>query len=223
MNPVSRIRETQIREPRLLDSRTPGVVFQMTGSIRWEPHRTAHLDVEAVVRDAVFNRAQAFASERYADDVRGTEDAINADLGIRRCESSPFYSGLVATVTLKVSEQGIRHSLEYRNSVAQIQRLHFLKRELYSDPSMLLLDYLDRNPGELADPPDIARFQRLALRISNGDRWWCRILDILDRLSSEVSDKTGNFYVMKILFGALQEAAPDLFAEYQEKVATSDG
>jgi hypothetical protein len=223
MNPVSRIRETQIREPRLLDSRTPGVVFEMTGSIRWEPCRTSHLDAEAAVRDAVFNRAQAIASERYADDVRGAEDAINADLGAYRRERGLFYSGIAATIALRVSQQGIKSSLEYRNSLAQIERLHFLKRELYSDPSMLLLDYLDRNPEELANSPDIARFQQLALRISNGDRWWCRILDVLDKLSSEVSDKAGNYFTMQILFRALQEAAPDLFAEYQEKLATSDG
>lgn len=108
------------------------------------------------------------------------------------------------------------HSREYRDSVAQVERLRFLKRELYSDPSMLLLDYLDKNPSRLTDPPDLARFQHLALKVSNGERWWCWVLDVLDKLSSEVSDKDGNLWVMNVLVRALKQGAPDLFHEFQQ-------
>lgn len=213
MNLLTRTRETQFREPRLLESRTPGVAFEMTGSAWWKPCRTSHPAVETVVRETVFRRAQAIASDRYADDLRGAQDAINANLGTRCHKRSHLYSRLTAQVTLRLSNRGMSRSLEYRESVARVERLRFLKNELYSDPSMLLLDHLDRNPGKLTDPPDPASFQRLALMVSNSDQWWCRILHVLDRLSSEISDKNGNFYAMSVLFTALQEAAPDLFNE----------
>jgi hypothetical protein len=213
MNLLTRTRETQFRESRMLESRTPGVAFEMTGSAWWKPRRASHPDVETVIRETVFRRAQAIASDRYADDLHGAQDAINADLGARRHKRSPYYSRLTAQVTLRLSNRAMSRSLEYRESVARVERLRFLKNELYSDPSMLLLDHLDRNPGKLADPPDPASFQRLALMVSKSDQWWCRILNVLDRLSSEVSDEDGNFYTMNVLFAALQEAAPDLFNE----------
>jgi hypothetical protein len=82
---------------------------------------------------------------------------------------------------------------------------------------MLLLDYIDGNPGKLAELPDLADFQRLALKISGGDRWWSQVLDVLERLSSEVSDEKGNLWAMTVLLGALKEAAPDLFRTPQKE------
>jgi hypothetical protein len=217
MNLLTRTRETHFSEPRILESRTPGVAFEMTGSAWWKPRRTEHSAVETVVREAVFRQAQEIASKRYADDVYGAQDAINADLAAPHEERSPYYSRLTAKVTLRLSSQAINKSLEYRDCVARVERLRFLKDELYSDPSMLLLDYLDRNPEKLSDLPNPARFQRLALMVAKNDQWWHRILHVLDRLSSEVSDRDGNFYAMNVLFTALQEAAPDLFNEHREQ------
>jgi hypothetical protein len=223
MNLLRRTHETELREPRLLDSRTPGVAFEMTGSIQWKPRRASHLDIEAVVCDAVFCRAQAIAIKRYADDIRGAQDAINAELGYNRHERTSCYSRLIATVTLRLNKRDMANSLEYRNSVAQIERLRFLRKQLYSDPSMLLLDYLDKNPEKLVEPPDLAKYQQLALRISSGERWWCQVLEVLDKLSSKVSDQDGNSYVLKVFFASLKEAAPDLFDQHQlEKPAAHD-
>jgi hypothetical protein len=203
----------------------PRVVTKLypSGSAWWKPRRTAHSDVETVVREAVFRQAQAIASKRYADDVYGTQDAINADLGGQHHEPSPYYSRLTGKVTLRLSNQGMNRSLQYRDCVARVERLRFLKDELYSDPSMLFLDHLDRNPEKLSDLPNPADFQRLALMVAKGDQWWYRILHVLDRLSSEVSDKDGNFYAMNVLFTALQEAAPDLFKEHREQHNAGSG
>jgi hypothetical protein len=176
-----------------------------------------HSASDTVVRDAVFRQAQAIASKRYADDVYGVQDSINANLGTQLHERSPYYSRLTAKVALRLSDQGMNRSLEYRDCVARVERLRFLKDQLYSDPSMLLLDHLDRNPEKLSDLPNPAGFQRIALMVAKNDQWWSRILHALDRLSSEVSDRDGNFYAMNVLFAALQEAAPDLFSEYREK------
>ena len=133
------------------------------------------------------------AADRYADDIRGAEDAINANLVASCNKQTAYFSALMATITLGLSEQDIANSREYRDSFARVERLRFLKRELYSDPSMLLLDYLDKNPGELAEPPDLARFQQLALKVSNGERWWCRILDVLDKLPRRCQTRKGTF------------------------------
>jgi hypothetical protein len=210
--------ETHFPEVRLLESRTPGVPFRMNGSVRWMSGKASHPRLEALVRDVTTSRAQAIAVRRYADDVYGAEDAINADLGSGNVEDTLYYSGLTAIVALDVPDQeDMANSRNYRDSLARVERLRFLKDQLYSDPSMLLLDYIDRNPGKLDEVPDLAGFQRLALKISGGERWWCQVLDVLERLSSEVSDERGNLWAMTLLLGALKEAAPDLFSNVQKE------
>lgn len=215
MNLLRRKRETQFREPRLLESRTPGVAFEMRGSVRWKARRTQHPDIEALIRNTVVQRAQLIAREWYADDICGAQDAINTDLGAISKYSTPFYTRLTATVTLQLSGQSEADALKFRHSISHVERLHFLKEQLYSDPAMLLLDYLDRHPEEAAEPPDIARFQQLAMKVSNGERWWCRLLDALDKLSSNISDKDGSLFVMNMLIRTLKETAPDLIKQHQ--------
>ena len=64
--------------------------FQMSGSAWWKPRRTRHPDIQTAVLDAVFHQAQDIAITRYADDFRGTQDAINANLGaIQRSRDTP--------------------------------------------------------------------------------------------------------------------------------------
>lgn len=43
------------------------------------------------------------------------------------------------------------------------------------------------------------------------------MLDVLERLSSEVSDEKGNLWAMTVLLGALKDAAPDLFSNPQKE------
>lgn len=222
MNLLRRTRETRIHKPRLLDSRTPGVAFEMTGSALWRARRTRHPDIEAVVGTAVVERARAVAIKRDADDVHGAQDAINDDLGVS--SSTHYYSDLRATVLLRISDQAKADALQYRRSIAHIERLRFLKEQLFGDPAMLMLDYLDKNPGKAADLPDLAHFQKLALKVTNGERWWCRVLDALDRLSSEVSDESGNLYLINVMFAALQDKAPELFSQHStQNQATHNG
>ncbi len=210
--------ETHFSEVRILESRTPGVPFRMSGSVRWIPGKLSHPSPEAFVRNVVTSKAQTVAIRRYADDVHGAEDAINADLGSGNIKDTVYFSGLIATITLGHPDQeDMANSRKYRDSLARVERLRFLKGQLYNDPSMLLLDYIDRNPGKLAEFPDLAGFQRLALKISGGERWWSQVLDVLERLSSEVSDEKGNLWAMTVLLGALKDAAPDLFSNPQKE------
>jgi hypothetical protein len=222
MNLLRRRHETHFREPRLLDSRTPGVAFEMTGSTWWKARRTRHPDIEAIVRDAVVERARIVAIKHDADDLHGAQDAINTDLG--PLSRTRHYSDLRATVVLRITDQARADALQYRHSIAHIERLRFLKQQLYSDPAMLMLDYLDKNPGKTADPPDLAQFEKLALKITNGERWWCWVIDALDRLSAKVSDEHGNLYLIEMMFAALQDKAPDLFNQHSaQNQATYDG
>jgi hypothetical protein len=222
MKPLRRTRETRFHEPRLIDSRTPGVAFEMTGSAWWKARRTRHTDIETIVREAVAERARAIAVKHYADNIHGAQDAINAHLGAT--SRTRYYSDLRAAVILRVSDSAKADAMQYRHSIAHIERLRFLKEQLYSDPAMLMLDYLDKNPGKIADLPDLAHFQQLALKITNGERWWCRVLEALDRLSAEVSDEHGNLYLINVLFAALQDKAPDLFNQHSpQNQATHNG
>jgi len=199
----------------------------MSGSAWWKPGRTRHPDIQAAVLDAVFHQAQDIAITRYADDFRGTQDAINANLGaIQRSRDTPFYSALTAKVTLTLSNEGASDALAYRHSVAYVKRLRFLREQLYSDPVMLMLDHLEKNPGKADDElPDMAHFQRLAMKVSNGERWWCRILDAMDRLAPDTTDKNGNLLAMDVLIRVLKDAAPDHFKwqEEEEEQATPPG
>jgi len=185
----------------------------MTGTVHWKFRWRRHPQAEAGVRDTIVQRAQDIAITRYADDIHGAQDAINADLCANPPPKTRRYSSLTATITLQLNDQAKADAQKYRHSLAHIKRLCFLKEQLYSDPAMLLLDYLDNNPGKAAQPPDLAQYQKLALKVRDGERWWCRILDVLDRLSSDVADQDGNFYAMKVLFAALKDAAPDLFSQ----------
>jgi hypothetical protein len=213
MNLLRRMRETRFPEPCLLESRTPGVVFQMTGSMRWKERRGRHSNIEAVVRSAVARQAQAIAIKQYADDIHNAEDAINADLAKSHRCNTRFYSNLTANVTLRLNQQARTNAMEYRHSVAHIERLRFLRKQLYSDPAMLLIDYLEKHP-EQQEPPDIARFQRLAVNVTMGDRWWSRVLDALEKLSSNVHEQDGNLFVMDVLIRTLKAAAPELFEHH---------
>jgi hypothetical protein len=208
---------------RLLKSLTPGVPFRMTGSARWVPGKVSHPAIEALVRNVVVSQAQAIAVKRHADDVSGTEDAINSDLGSGLIEDTPYYSALTATVVLdRPTQDEMANSHEYRDSLARVERLRFLRSQLYGDPSMLLLDYIDRNPDKLDELPDLASFQLLALEVSNGERWWLRVLHVLERLSAEVSDEKGNLWAMNVLLGALKEELPDLFSQSEGESAAND-
>ena len=226
MNPLRRTRETHFSETRLLESRTPGVPFQMSGSAWWKRRRIRYPDVQAAVLDAVCHEAQDIAITRYADDFRGAQDAINANLGvIQRSRNTHFYSALTAKVTLTLSNEAAADALAYRHSVAYVKRLRFLREQLYSDPAMLMLDHLEKNPGKADDElPDMAHFQRLAMKISNGERWWCRILDAMDRLAPHTTDQNGNLLAMDVLIRVLKEAAPDYFKwQEEEEQATPPG
>ena len=181
MNLLRRTHEIHFREPRLINSRTPGVAFEMTGSVWWKARRTQHPDIEAVVRDTVAERARAVAIKHDADNLHGAQDAINANLGT--IPRTRHYSELRATVILRISDSAKADALQYRHSIAYVERLRWLKEQLYSDPTMLMLDYLDKNPGKTADLPELAHFQQLALKVTNGEKWWCRVLEALKRSS----------------------------------------
>lgn len=207
---------TRFYEPRLLESLTPGAPFEMTGTARWKSRWRRNPEAEVAAREAIVQRARNIAITRYADDIHGAQDAINADLCVNPLRKTRYYSRLTATITLRLSGQAEADARKYRQSLAHIKRLHFLKEQLYSDPAMLMLDYLDKNPGKASQLPDLAQYQKLALKVRDGERWWCQILDVLDKLSSNIADQDGNFYVMKVLFAALKDAAPDLFNQYQQ-------
>ena len=146
MIPLRRTYEIHFREPRLIDSHTPGVAFEMTGSACWKARRTQHPDIEAVVCEAVAERARAVAIKHDADNIHGAQDEINADLGT--ISRTRHYSELRATIILRISDSAKADALQYRHSIAYIERLRFLKEQLYSDPAMLMLDYLDKNPED---------------------------------------------------------------------------
>jgi len=216
MNLLRRTQETHFSEPRLLESRTPGVAFEMTGTAQWKTRRPRRPGIEGIVRDTIVQRAQEIAITRYADDICGAQDAMNAGLRANPPGSTRYYSSLTAAITLGISDRAKADARKYRRSLARVKRLCFLKEQLYTDPVMLLLDYLERNPGKVAEQPDLADFQKLALKVRGGEQWWCRILDTLDKLASRVPDEDGNLFAMNVLASVLKQAAPGLFGQHQD-------
>ncbi|MFG2178488.1 hypothetical protein ACGFLS_07185 [Streptomyces abikoensis] len=175
----------------------------------WTPGRTVHYAPEAVVITELVRRATAVTELWEAVELKGAEDAVNADLG--RPTSLPGMPGstLWGHVQLTLSAQARSDAEQYRVDRARVARLRYLKEHLYSDPEMLLLDHLDRHPQDIGTV-DIATFQRLSRSLRVGGQWWYPLLDCLEALSSELPIRHGDRYAMKLLLKAFKDTLPEL-------------
>ncbi|MFI7099412.1 hypothetical protein ACIBK8_08645 [Streptomyces sp. NPDC050161] len=205
--------ELTFTEPRSLRSGTPGICFTAVFSARWSLGGSDHHTPEALVIDALVRLAGSITGNWEALDVRGAEDALNAALG--RTGPIPDLPGsaLSARVRLSLSAQARCDAEQYREDRDRVARLRYLKRHLYSDPEMVLLDHLERHPQDVKTV-DIKDFQRLSRSLRVGGQWWYPLLDCLETLTAEAPTRHGDLLAMKLLLRAFKDTIPELIEKH---------
>ncbi|MGC0318962.1 hypothetical protein [Kitasatospora acidiphila] len=143
------------------------------------------------------------------EEIRAAEDCLNADLGQEFDYAGGYLNRLTATVQLYLDVDTRRAAEQARDDRARISRLRYLRTQLYSDPELLLLEYLDRHPDQLTTVA-IQPFQQLARSLRVGGKWWYPLLDALEKLSSNTDPVCGEVTAMTALLKAFREAAPEL-------------
>ncbi|MGW4807224.1 hypothetical protein [Kitasatospora sp. NPDC004272] len=209
----TRGRFTCVVERRPLRSRTPELFFRATFSAEWGPGTEDHRNIESLVARDLLERATPLSELWSVDEVRPAHDWLNAELGRGYDSSDGYYRGLTSKVQLFLDADTREAALQRRQDRARVQRLMYLRDALYSDPELLLLDYLERHPDELGTV-DIRPFQQLARSVRTGNEWWYPALDALARLSSASDPVCGDATAMKALLKAFKEAAPELIDVY---------
>ncbi|WP_145987831.1 hypothetical protein [Streptomyces hygroscopicus] len=146
-------------------------------------------------------------------DSRGAEDALNATLGQPRPIHGLPKSELSARAQLTLSSQARADAEQYHEDRTRMARLRYLKEQLYSDPEMVLLEHLERRPGDIQNL-DIKDFQRLSRSLRVGGSWWYPLLDCLEALSEELPKQHGDLIAMKLLLKAFKDTLPDLIDKH---------
>ncbi|WP_369354803.1 hypothetical protein [Streptomyces sp. cg2] len=205
--------ELTFTEPRTLRSGTPGVCFMAVFSARWSLGGRDHHTPEALVINELVRLAGSVTENWEALDMRSAEDALNAALG----RSAPIPglpgSALSAQVRLTLSAQARCDAEQYREDRNRVARLRYLKRNLYSDPEMVLLDYLERHPQDVKTV-DIKDFQRLSRSLRVGGQWWYPLLECLETLTAEAPARHGDLLAMKLLLRAFKHTLPELIEKH---------
>ncbi|MET9811732.1 hypothetical protein [Streptomyces sp. NPDC006355] len=197
-------------EPRSLPSATKGISFKAVFSARWIlADGVDHYTPESIVITELMRIATPVTECWDALDSKGAEDALNATLGhVRQIHGLPD-SELSARAQLTLSAKARADAEQYHEDRTRLARLRYLKEQLYSDPEMVLLEHLERRPGDI-ETLDIKDFQRLSRSLRVGGSWWYPLLDCLEALSKELPKQHGDLIAMKLLLKAFKDTLPDL-------------
>ncbi len=197
------VRTSESAQPRLLPSATDGISFEAVYTITWRPLWRVPPNVEEAVRTAVHTAAAGAAARLGASDVPAAQDAVNATLG-RLPRRAANYSLLqvYATIGLPYAAQELlAQQAADRN---RINRLRFLKDNLYDHPDLVVLDQLEHHvPGALGDE-HVAELQRLARLIYSCDRWWFPLLQQWEQVGQGFTDIEKRQRAMLLLSDSLK-------------------
>ncbi|MFC0623261.1 hypothetical protein [Kribbella deserti] len=185
----------------------------ITGS--FTPGSARHSEVTSVVLVDACNRAASISQAFGADDVLAAGAAINADLGRPRDCPNDHYKQLTVTVGLTVTAEAARAAAEHRRDEARIARMKHLRSVISSDPSLLAIEYLDRNPGAPPDLAKIVEYYKMAGYLQEAGEWWGSLLAAWNELVA-ISGKTPQerARVMKRLRDAIYEMDAGLAAKH---------
>lgn len=205
--------ELTFTEPRSLRSGTPGVRFTAVFTARWSLGGGDHRTPEALVINELVRLAGSLTEHWEALDVRGAEDALNAALG--RPAPLPGLPGseLSARVRLTLGARARVEAERHREDRNRVARLRYLRKHLYSDPELVLLDHLERRPQDVTTV-DIKDFQRLSRSLRVGGQWWYPLLDCLETLTAEAPGRHGDVLAMRLLLRAFKDTLPELIEQH---------
>ncbi len=115
------------------------------------------------------------AASHDADQAQVAEDEMNSAIGAGLNSPHGYYRDLVATIRLKIDGDGAEAAAALRADQRRVRQLQQLKSLLYSDPTLMLIDHVERHP-ELTDPSQMAArldgYRALADQLVQHDDWW---------------------------------------------------
>lgn len=174
--------------------------------------RSRHADLESHARTDVIKLAAAISQTFGADDVIAVGAAINSELGRPRDCPDWHYRQLTARVEVTVTAEAARAAAEHRNDRARVARLHDLQAGLYSNPGLLVIDHLDRNPGAVPDLKLITDYYKLAGHLQEAGEWWGSLMAAWDEVvRSSPKQRTE---IMESLRKAIFDLDPQLAARH---------
>jgi hypothetical protein len=65
---------------------------------------------------------------------------------------------------------------QHRKDEERVARLRYLRSVLYADPSLLVIDHLDRNPSTPIDRGLIFRYYAMANDLQEAKEWWTPLM-----------------------------------------------
>ncbi|TCC36324.1 hypothetical protein [Kribbella speibonae] len=160
-----------------------GVDFEARFSGSFRPGRLHHDDRQALVRHEVLEAARDLSRSWSVDDVPAAQDALNAELGRPSDCAQGFYRRLVVQIELDADPEAVETAARHREDRARIARLRYLRSALYTDPELLLIDHLDRNPDTPIDRALIDRCHAVAGELSHAKEWWAPLLTAWNELA----------------------------------------
>lgn len=189
------------KEPRRLPSATSGVDFTANITAQYRHGRKTHNNREELVCFRVMALARKIAVKWEADDRAAAQDEINAYLGEPLDCPQGFYRKLIGHAELLMSRKAHENAIRAREDRVHVERLHYLKAALYTDPSLLVVEYLDQNRDHISDIDvgNIDKFRLLAGRLREAEQWWSPIMTAWNELAANTSSREGIEEAMKVL------------------------
>jgi hypothetical protein len=197
-----------------LKSRLSNIRFVAVYSASWRSSGaefTPHTEAAIVTRLAC--DAEQATRQWEPEDVHAAQDAANLVLGNATDLSDIGVFGLTGSVRLWLTEEDAAGTRAHRADLARLSRLRFLRRQLYGDPEMILVDQLDRRPQDAAGM-NIKELQQLARAVRVGGEVWYPLLQCLEAMTAKVTAKDPDIHAMKMVFKVLRETMPELITAH---------
>lgn len=199
-----------------LPSATSGVYFKAQINAHYRRTRVFHEDRDSFVRHEVRCFMSAITERWAADELYAAQDAVNAALGRPSKCSEGFYTDLTAHVQLSITEDGVKAARIERADRARIERLEFLKRTLYTDPSLMAIEYFEHHPECVtSEEIDITSFRNLANNLRSFDEWWSPLMTAWTELSANTAPREAVEQSMRVLLDAIQRLDAKLAMKYK--------
>ncbi|TCC22763.1 hypothetical protein [Kribbella speibonae] len=206
MSLLDRLQYTVFENPRLLPSATEGVEFTAMFEVVWRPRRRRESNLQDALRADVIEAASATSITRSAYDVRAAENFINTRLAAWGRTATGRYRHISPKVSLSLSDDAAETLAQRRADEERVRRLTFLKTKLYSDPALVVVERLERNP-ERSSENLIAEYIRAAQLIESSQRWWAPLLEGTAALDQRYRTQDLAFALMSALTATVNELA----------------
>lgn len=186
-------------------------------TVQYRHGRKAHNSREELVRFQVMTIARNIAEKWEADDRLAAQDEINAWLGEPRDCPQGFYRKLTGHAELLMTPKAYENAIRAREDRAHVERLRYLKTALYTDPSLLVVEYLDLNRDHIGtiDVGSVDRFRQIADRLREAEQWWSPLMAAWNELAANTRSREGIEEAMKILNDSIRRLDARLASRHQ--------